>query len=146
MDPRERADALLSKARARGAFVVTPENAVSPMDASNTLQIQRAVVRAVDPDATTVVTAEEIRQNDATAHHHLAERAPTMELPVQEDAPGIAKEPAKPAESATPAPAPPAPAQAEPEAEPQFETEDVGGLIPTTTQRMKSSLTSRLDS
>jgi ABC-type sugar transport system substrate-binding protein len=48
MDPRERADAILARARARGAFVVTPESAVSPMDAANTLQIPRAVVAAAD--------------------------------------------------------------------------------------------------
>lgn len=155
MDPRERADALLSRARARGSFVVTPDNAVSPMDASSTLQIQRAVVRAVDPDATTVVTAEEIRENDATAQHHLAERAPTSEIP------------ARPRTSSMPAPNPrsagavtqplavpntpntPAAAQAAaPSAPPEddaAEFEDVGGLIPTTTQRSTSSLASRLD-
>jgi hypothetical protein len=48
MDPRERADAILARSRARGAFVVTPESAVSPMDAASTLQIPRAVVAAAD--------------------------------------------------------------------------------------------------
>jgi hypothetical protein len=48
MDPRERADAALARARARGAFVVTPDDAVSPMDAANTVQIPRAVVNAAD--------------------------------------------------------------------------------------------------
>lgn len=48
MDPRDRADAILARARARGAFVVTPESAVSPMDAASTLQIPRAVVAAAD--------------------------------------------------------------------------------------------------
>jgi hypothetical protein len=61
MDPRERADAILARARARGAFVVTPESAVSPMDAANTLQIPRAVVAAADdPEATMVVAREEL--------------------------------------------------------------------------------------
>jgi hypothetical protein len=63
MDPRERADAILARARARGAFVVTPESAVSPMDAANTLQIPRAVVRAADeqdPEQTMVVPATEL--------------------------------------------------------------------------------------
>lgn len=60
MDPRERADATLARARARGAFVVTPESAISPMDAASTLQIPRTVVaandeRQSDPDATMVV-------------------------------------------------------------------------------------------
>jgi hypothetical protein len=48
MDPRDRADAILARARARGAFVVTPESAVSPMDAASTLQIPRMVVSAAD--------------------------------------------------------------------------------------------------
>lgn len=48
MDPLDRADAALARARARGAFVVTPEDAVSPMDAANTLQIPRTVVAAID--------------------------------------------------------------------------------------------------
>ena len=51
MDPRDRADAILARARARGAFVVTPESAVSPMDAASTLQIPRAVVSAADENA-----------------------------------------------------------------------------------------------
>src|SRR5262249_38652120 len=48
MDPLERADAALARARARGAFVVTPESAVSPMDAASTLQIPRVVVSEND--------------------------------------------------------------------------------------------------
>lgn len=47
MDPRQRADEALARARARGAFVVTPDNATSPMDA-NTVRIPREVVRSVD--------------------------------------------------------------------------------------------------
>lgn len=66
MDPRERADALLARARARGAFVVTPEDAVSPMDASNTQQIPRSVVdridRDEDPDTTAVVPSAVIER------------------------------------------------------------------------------------
>ena len=65
MDPLERADAALARARARGAWVVTPESAVSPMDAANTLQIPRIVVDdndrpATDPDATLVVPFSEV--------------------------------------------------------------------------------------
>ncbi|HYQ65526.1 hypothetical protein [Actinophytocola sp.] len=55
MDPRDRADAILARARARGAFVVTPESAVSPMDAASTLQIPRAVVAAADDAEKTMV-------------------------------------------------------------------------------------------
>jgi hypothetical protein len=66
MDPRERADAALARARARGAFVVTPDDAVSPMDAANTVQIPRAVVNAADghdqPDSTMVIPAVGRRQ------------------------------------------------------------------------------------
>jgi hypothetical protein len=60
MDPRERADAALARARARGAFVVTPESAISPMDTANTLQIPRSVVSAIDhgdPESTMTVPA-----------------------------------------------------------------------------------------
>lgn len=65
MDPRERADAILARARARGAFVVTPESAVSPMDATSTLQIPRAMVTAIDerhhdPEATMIVSALDV--------------------------------------------------------------------------------------
>lgn len=49
MDPRLRADETLARARARGAFVVTPDNATSPMDASTTLRIPRDIVDGSDP-------------------------------------------------------------------------------------------------
>ncbi|GDY31323.1 hypothetical protein [Gandjariella thermophila] len=60
MDPRDRAEAQLARARARGAHVVTPDSATSPMDASNTVQIPRVVVNDADPrqggrDATMVL-------------------------------------------------------------------------------------------
>jgi len=68
MDPRERADAALARARARGAFVVTPESAISPMDAANTLQLPRIVIAdndaRPDPDATLVVPLSEVRPED----------------------------------------------------------------------------------
>jgi len=75
MDPRERADAALARARARGAFVVTPEDAISPMDASATIQIPRILVAALDerqqadPEATMVV------------QHPLAQSQPTQSQP-----------------------------------------------------------------
>ncbi len=54
MDPRERADQALARAIAKSSRVVTPDNAVSPMDAQNTVQIPRAVMqnaiaRSADP-------------------------------------------------------------------------------------------------
>ncbi|NIH82446.1 hypothetical protein [Amycolatopsis viridis] len=63
MDPRDRADALLARAQSRGAFVVTPDAATSPMDASTTQQIPRSVVAKIDeedPDSTAVVPASVI--------------------------------------------------------------------------------------
>ncbi|HEY8372228.1 MAG TPA: hypothetical protein VIL00_05745 [Pseudonocardiaceae bacterium] len=48
MNPRERADELLARARSRGAFVVTPDDATSPMDAASTVQIPRIVIDAAD--------------------------------------------------------------------------------------------------
>lgn len=70
MDPRERADALLARARARGAFVVTPEDAQSPMDASNTQQIPRSVVDRIDQgedgEITAVVPSSVIDSVDGT--------------------------------------------------------------------------------
>jgi acyl-homoserine lactone acylase PvdQ len=55
MDPRERADRALARARARGAFVVTPDDAISPMDAASTLQIPRSVVAAADQAENTMI-------------------------------------------------------------------------------------------
>ena len=53
MDPRLRADEALAHARARGAFVVTPDNATSPMDADSTVRIPREIVQQVDDDEST---------------------------------------------------------------------------------------------
>lgn len=56
MDPRDQADEALARARERGAFVVTPDNATSPMDASSTVRIAREVIEDVDPESTMVIT------------------------------------------------------------------------------------------
>jgi hypothetical protein len=76
MDPRERADAALARARARSAYVVTPDDAISPMDAASTLQIPRAVVAAADdqPDSTLVISHDVIT---AGAHQTGAHQAGT---------------------------------------------------------------------
>jgi hypothetical protein len=50
MDPRDRADAALARARARNSLIVTPDDAVSPMDAAATVQIPRSVVAAAEDD------------------------------------------------------------------------------------------------
>ncbi|EWC62408.1 hypothetical protein UO65_2277 [Actinokineospora spheciospongiae] len=63
MDPRDRADLILARARARGAYVVTPDSATSPMDVAATLQIPRAVMSALDaadPDVTMVFPVDEL--------------------------------------------------------------------------------------
>lgn len=56
MDPRSRADEALARSSARGAFVVTPDNAISPMDAASTVRIPREVVSGLsngeDPNST----------------------------------------------------------------------------------------------
>ena len=59
MDPRYRADETLARARARGAFVVTPDNATSPMDAAQTQRIPREVVSGDDPDPTLQLRGQE---------------------------------------------------------------------------------------
>lgn len=126
MDPLDRADALLSRAQARGAFVVTPESAISPMDAASTVQIPRNVVRGadaalVDPDSTAVVSREAIQQSDD--RHHLADPDQTSQLPAVG-----AEQAAETTDTLE-----------------TVETEEVDGLIPTTTQRMRSKLSRRLD-
>lgn len=95
MDPRERADATLARARARGAFVVTPESAISPMDAASTLQIPRTVVaandeRQSDPDATMVVPGSVARgRPDASPEESLPAIAQEALTDVVSAPPGI---------------------------------------------------------
>lgn len=117
MDPLDRADALLSQAQARGAFVVTPDNAVSPMDATSTVQIPRTLVTGagedVDPDATTVLSDEQIRENDEQRRPRGRDTGRRRGRIEREDS--------------------------------DAETEEITGLIPTTTRRIKSNLSRRLD-
>ncbi|MFL6144650.1 MAG: hypothetical protein ACJ72N_22650 [Labedaea sp.] len=142
MDPRERADAALARAAARGTYVVTPENAISPMDATSTLQIPRSVVNAADraehddPEATMVVPASMLRP--ASERPAIAQEAATQVLagpPSARRAPGPAEQPLS---WAPPAPSPP-PGPPEPE--------HVEGLIPTVKQppARRSNLSQRLD-
>jgi hypothetical protein len=95
MDPRDRADAALARARARGAFVVTPDDAVSPMDAKNTLQIPRAVVNALDTSRqdgdTTMVIAAGTARGQQSAQQPISPalleetRTQPVQLPTQQD-------------------------------------------------------------
>lgn len=156
MDPRDRADALLARAQARGVFVVTPDSATSPMDSSNTQQIPRAQIdgldRSQDPDTTTQLPASLIEEND----HPLAGASPTRRL----EATGGSRRPQPTTPLSTPAPTTPlhkpgtqvtAPLSRRPQAEPitsplkEPDPEDTG-LVPTVTQTNgKSDLSRRLD-
>ncbi|WP_284748448.1 hypothetical protein [Amycolatopsis sp. RTGN1] len=154
MDPRDRADALLARAQARGVFVVTPDSAISPMDASNTQQIPRAQIdgldRSQDPDTTTQLPASLIEEND----HPLAGASPTRRL----EASGGSRRP----QATTPLSTPPSPTtpmktpvttplarrpQAEPITSPLKEPDpEDTGLVPTVTQNNgRSDLSRRLD-
>ncbi|WP_156756721.1 hypothetical protein [Actinokineospora pegani] len=124
MDPRDRADAILAKARARGAYVVTPDSAISPMDAAATLQIPRAVMTAIDeqdPDVTMVFPVSTRPENDLPA---IAQEATTQSLA-----------------------SPPRPPARLPHQPPPPEPEQLDGLIPTVKQPQiqRQSLTQRLD-
>jgi hypothetical protein len=149
MDPRERADAVLARARARGAFVVTPESAVSPMDAASTLQIPRTVVaandeRQNDPEATMVVPGSVARGRPDT--HPAEEKIPAIAQEAMTDVvsapPGIRSRQRRleDAERARQA--------AAQRHQPPHQPEELDGLIPTTKQPppdARSTLSQRLD-
>ncbi|WP_037316146.1 hypothetical protein [Amycolatopsis orientalis] len=160
MDPRARADALLARASARGAFVVTPDNATSPMDSANTQQIPRSVVaeidRSSDPDTTTQLPASLIAEND----HHLAGAEPTTRLdvaPVTRPQPYPRQpgaQPTRPMPQATtpltrrpPASPVQSPLVERPEQEQETAENEIGGLVPTVKQNPsgRSNLSRRLD-
>ncbi|MBB4686127.1 hypothetical protein [Amycolatopsis jiangsuensis] len=146
MDPRDRADALLARARARGAFVVTPDNMTSPMDASNTQQIPRSVVSELDgqdPDTTTQLPASLIEEND----HPLDGQTPTTpeEHPLARANPTTPLEVPGPKAKATPlVPRPKAQPVSSPLKDPA--EEEMTGLVPTVQQNSgQSNLSRRLD-
>lgn len=168
MDPRARADALLARASARGAFVVTPDNATSPMDSANTQQIPRSVVaeidRSSDPDTTTQLPASLIAEND----HPLAGPEPTTRLdmaPVRAEGstrpqpyprqPALQQynptrplpQPTTPLTRRPPAAPVQSPLIERPEAEQETAEAEIGGLVPTVKQNQggRSNLSRRLD-
>ncbi|MFD2466514.1 hypothetical protein [Amycolatopsis silviterrae] len=157
MDPRDRADALLARARSRGAFVVTPDNMTSPMDSSSTQQISRAVVSGLDPDTTTQLPASLIEENDhplaggaqtQPSPHPLAQPTPTrpLEVPGPQNTVPQPTVP-KPAGPQTTTPLVPRP-QAKPVASPLKDPaeEEMTGLVPTVKQNSgRSNLSRRLD-
>jgi hypothetical protein len=127
MDPLDRADAALARARARGAFVVTPEDAVSPMDAANTLQIPRTVVAEIDREqgdlGDTMVVPQSPLQSQPTQQqpHPKARRAHQQPQPAGRPQQGPHQPPA-PQQSAPPQ-RPPAPGPDSPPQRPQVEVE-----------------------
>jgi hypothetical protein len=141
MDPRDRADAILARARARGAFVVTPESAVSPMDAASTLQIPRAVVSAADEqdgETTMVVPVVNARPQDELPA--IAQEALTDVVAVPHPGPRSRQRRLEQHQSMLAARA--AARAAEPPAEP----EEVDGLVPTVKQPPSTgSLSQRLE-
>jgi hypothetical protein len=155
MDPRDRADALLARAQARGAFVVTPDNATSPMDSSNTQQIPRSMVNEIDhgqdPDTTGRIAASVIEEND----HPLAGAQPTTRLEIgggerhrqpQPTAPISRRPQATPITSPLKTPQPTTPLKTPSAQEDDSEGREFSGLIPTTTQSTgRSNLSRRLD-
>jgi hypothetical protein len=90
MDPRDRADAMLARARARGRNIVTPDNMTSPMDSSDTQQIPRALVNAVDPrrdpDSTMILAPAQMgqHQQQRPPHHAPQQPMPTQPMPQQQ--------------------------------------------------------------
>lgn len=88
MDPRERADAALARARARGAFVVTPDDAVSPMDAASTLQIPRAVVHAAEQPESTMVLPGGIARGHRPQQQAPQQQQPPQQPPAPQQQPG----------------------------------------------------------
>jgi hypothetical protein len=97
MDPRDRADAMLARARARGRHIVTPDNMTSPMDASDTQQVPRTLVNAMDPrrdpDSTMIIPPAQIGQQ--RPHHQqmphqmpqqVPQPMPTQPMQVADDA------------------------------------------------------------
>lgn len=90
MDPRDRADALLARARARGRNIVTPDNMTSPMDSSDTQQIPRTLVNAMDPrrdpDSTMILSPHQMGQQPAPRppQQRPGQAMPTQPMPVQQ--------------------------------------------------------------
>lgn len=96
MDPRDRADAMLARARARGRNIVTPDNMTSPMDASDTQQIPRTLVNAMDPrrdpDSTMIIPPGQMGQQQRQhppmpqqMSHQAPQSMPTQPMPVASD-------------------------------------------------------------
>jgi hypothetical protein len=93
MDPRDRADALLARARARGHQIVTPDNMTSPMDSSETQQIPRTLVNAVDPRELDPDSTMVLSSRTAQGQPQPPAGQPSQQQPPQAPAPASAPEP-----------------------------------------------------
>jgi hypothetical protein len=128
MDPRDRADAMLARARARGRNIVTPDNMTSPMDASDTQQIPRTLVNAVDPrrdpDSTMILQPAQMGQPQAMPRPPQQRPGQPMPMPTQ-----------------------PMPVQQAPADDAEITQVVQPGVIPTVSnhQQTRSSLTQRLN-
>ena len=146
MDPRDRADAALDRASARNRWVVTPNNATSPMDAKPTVQIPRVVVNAVDPREqdpdTTVVLPGSVAAGQVPVppqqQPHPHQQQPTRPLPQQQQPPQVQQQRPQPEPMQQPTEQLPQ--------RPEPETKQLPGIIPTTQQTpgRRISLTDRL--
>ncbi|ANZ37864.1 hypothetical protein BBK82_19160 [Lentzea guizhouensis] len=135
MDPRDRADALLARARARGRNIVTPDNMTSPMDSSDTQQIPRSLVNAVDPrldpDSTMILSAA---QASGQSQQHRPQQPPPGQRPRQQQ------------QMSAPRPTQPLPAPAAAADDAEITQVVQPGMIPTVShhQTTRSSLSQRL--
>lgn len=143
MDPRDRADAMLARARARGRNIVTPDNMTSPMDSSDTQQIPRGLVNALDPrldpESTMILPPGQMRPQQAQQQ--------TAPMPHQQQQQQHAQ-PTAPM-SHQPQPTQSQPTQPMPAAADDAEITQVvqPGMIPTVShhQQTRSNLARRLD-
>jgi hypothetical protein len=152
MDPRERADAALARARARGTFVVTPDDAISPMDAASTLQIPRSVVAAADQDENTmIIPADQIPQPSYPPAEPSQRPFPQ---PASQSFPQLASQSmSQPVSQSTPQPSPQSAPQLSAQSAQSASQEEppaprqLDGLVPTVQQPgpRRSMLSRRLD-
>ncbi|MGH3493043.1 MAG: hypothetical protein ACRDRL_20515 [Sciscionella sp.] len=145
MDPRDRADALLAKARARRGGVVTPQDATSPMDADNTDQFPRTLIEGLDrrereePVTASLPAPGTVGTERHRADPHGGER--TDELPAP--AARAAGQPANPQPADA---APDSAAEDEPAEHTRTQQRELPGVVPTTaeTPTRRLSLSDRL--
>lgn len=132
MDPRDRADAALARANARSRWVVTPNNATSPMDAKPTVQIPRVVVNAADPREpdpdTTIVLPGSVAAGQVPVPPQQQQPPQQPPRPPQQPHPQQQQQPVRPVDQQ------------------EQQTKQLPGIIPTTQQTpgRRISLTDRL--